>query len=150
MHKEKCLKSISLIQVIMGIIVAAMSFVLVPVCGPMPNGKYMSCHYTGILITVAGVVLIVLALINYLVKNGALNKVLAIVQIVVAALSYMIPSKIIPVAIGVGMNGKTRYIGLCMKPMQCWNSFHASSVCLLIVVILALIYLAVHFVMKKD
>lgn len=150
MHKDKYLKVISLIQAIMGLILALMSFVLVPVCGPMKNGMHMSCYYTGILVTVAGVILLVLGLVNYYIDQKMWNKLVAFIQIVIAALSYMIPSKIIPIAIGTNMHGKTKFIGLCMKPMRCWDSFRATSACLLIVAILALVYLGIQYVTKKD
>lgn len=150
MHKDRYLKLINLLQVLMGAVLALMSFVLLPVCGPMKNGMHMACYYTGILVTVSGVVLIALGLGNYFVTKPILHKLIAFAQIAVAALSYMIPSKIIPIAIGTNMHGKTKFIGLCMKPMRCWDSFRATSICLLIVAILALIYLGMQYVTKND
>lgn len=149
MHKYRYLKIVSLIQALLGLILAAMSFVLVPVCPPM-HGMHMSCFYTGILVTCSGIIILILAALNYFLQKDGWNKLIALVQIIIAALAYMIPSKIIPVAIGTNMQGHTRFIGLCMKPMPCWNSFRASSICLLLIVIIALVYLAMQYVMKKD
>lgn len=41
MHKYRYLKIVSLIQALLGLILAAMSFILVPVCPPM-HGMHMS------------------------------------------------------------------------------------------------------------
>lgn len=150
MNKNRYLKSIDLLQAIIGIILALMSFVFLPVCPPLLNGMHMSCYYTGVLLTVAGIVLFILAVSNYFIKHSAVNKIIVGMQGVVAVLSYLIPSKIIPIAVGTNMHGQTKLIGLCTKPMRCWNSFRVSSICLLIVVILVLLYLAIQYVTKKT
>ncbi len=150
MHTNKSLQTINYLQIIVAVILAAMSFIILPVCGPMKNGMHMSCYYTGILETVVGIVLFVLAIVNLTNKNALVHKILPFAQIVIAAIAYMIPTKIIPIAVGTTMNGKTKLIGLCMKPMRCWTSFRGCSICLLIVVLLALIYLGMQYVTKKD
>ena len=43
-------KAFLVLNLLLGAVLALTPFVLFPVCGPMPNGKYMMCHYSGIFI----------------------------------------------------------------------------------------------------
>ena len=47
-------KILFILNAILGVVLALTPFVLFPVCGPMPNGKHMMCHYSGIFIAGMG------------------------------------------------------------------------------------------------
>ena len=59
----KMKKIFFILNALLGVVLALTPFVLFPVCGPMPNGKYMMCHYSGIFI--AGIRAINANLSNY-------------------------------------------------------------------------------------
>lgn len=146
----KGLKVMSIVQAILALVIALLPFVLMPVCGPMKNGHYMSCHYSGILVTVAGVVLIAVAALQYFGRRKMVGMLTALGQMVIALLCYLIPHKIIPVQIGVNMKGMPKFMGICGKDgMPCVHTFATLSWLLLAVGVIALVYFIIQ-ILKKD
>ena len=80
----------------MGVVLALTPFVLFPVCGPMPDGKYMMCHYSGIFIVSMGGLIVVLSL---LALRGHRKRWAAslsgVLSIAAALLCYLVPMRIL-------------------------------------------------------
>lgn len=60
---------LSLVNILIGAFLALTPFVIAPVCGPMDNGKFMTCHYMGKAELGLGILLAVLAFISIILKD---------------------------------------------------------------------------------
>lgn len=150
--KNKSIQSILFIgQAILGLLLALLPFVLSPVCPPMKNGHYMSCHYSGILLTVMGVIIIALALLPLGIHRRLMGMISSALNLILAVIAYLIPHRILPVPTGV-INGKGMPVlfGLCNKDtMPCTQTFHHVSIVLLLLGVLALVTL-IFQILKKE
>ena len=92
------LRGILSIQTILLILIALSPFVLSPVCPAMPNGKFMPCHYSGLLITVLAAFLAALSLLITLIPVRRLILIGHAIVVLGVALCYLIPTRILPVS----------------------------------------------------
>lgn len=151
MQQNKWIRVIPALQILLGLVTALLPFVLYPVCGPMKNGHYMSCHYSAILVTIAGVVLIALGLVQLL-KGGVLwARITSVLQLLIALACYLIPHRIIPVKYGYNAKkGMDLFLGICGNPkMPCVTTFAILSWVLLAIGLLALVYFIIQL-LRKD
>ena len=145
-------KSVNVIVLLLGVILALTPFVIAPVCPPMANGMRMSCYYSGILATGVGIGIIVTSLISIFVNNKIINVILSIINIIAGICVHLIPNKIIKISIGMGKDGNPRFMGYCMKDsMECikHNTFTIVSVLGISIAIISLIYV-VYVSIKKE
>ena len=145
-------KSVNIIVLLLGVILALTPFVIAPVCPPMANGMRMSCYYSGLLATGVGIGIIVTSLISIFVKNKIINVILSIINIIAGICVHLIPNKIIKISIGMGKDGNPRFMGYCMKDsMECikHNTFTIVSVLGISIAIISLIYV-VYVSIKKE
>ena len=136
-------KSVNIIVLLLGVILALTPFVIAPVCPPMANGMRMSCYYSGLLATGVGIGIIVTSLISIFVNNKIINVILSIINIIAGICVHLIPNKIIKISIGMGKDGNPRFMGYCMKDsMECikHNTFTIVSVLGISIAIISLIY----------
>ncbi len=76
-----------------GVILALIPFVLFPVCESLrPDGTHMACWYSGIFITIAGVVIAILSCVK------RLRAVSFIASICLAVSCWLVPHKIIEIS----------------------------------------------------
>ncbi len=145
-------KSVNVIVLLLGVILALTPFVIAPVCPPMANGMRMSCYYSGLLATGVGIGIIVTSLISIFVNNKIINVILSIINIIAGICVHLIPNKIIKISIGMGKDGNPRFMGYCMKDsMECikHNTFTIVSVLGISIAIISLIYV-VYVSIKKE
>lgn len=145
-------KSVNIIVLLLGVILALTPFVIAPVCPPMANGMRMSCYYSGLLATGVGIGIIVTSLISIFVNNKIINVILSIINIIAGISVHLIPNKIIKISIGMGKDGNPRFMGYCMKDsMECikHNTFTIVSVLGISIAIISLIYV-VYVSIKKE
>ncbi|WP_314557516.1 DUF4418 family protein [uncultured Parvimonas sp.] len=145
-------KSVNIIVLLLGVILALTPFVIAPVCPPMANGMRMSCYYSGLLATGVGIGIIVTSLISIFVNNKIINVILSIINIIAGICVHLIPNKIIKISIGMGKDGNPRFMGYCMKDsMECikHNTFTIVSVLGISIAIISLIYV-VYVSIKKE
>ena len=88
-------KILFILNALLGVVLALTPFVLFPVCGPMPNGKYMMCHYSGIFITGMGALIVVLSLLALWGHRKWAASLSGVLSIVAALLSYLVPMRIV-------------------------------------------------------
>ena len=113
-------KIVSFIVFVLGVILALTPFVIAPVCPAMPNGKYMVCHYSGLLAMYSGVAIAVLSIVSFFVKNKIVDIVFHIVNSIIALAVILIPNRIIKVQIDTMKDGMPRFMGFCGKDtMNC-------------------------------
>lgn len=67
----KKINILSCINILVGVVFALIPFTIAPVCGPMDNGKFMTCHYMGKAELGLGILLAVLALVSLILKDRA-------------------------------------------------------------------------------
>lgn len=145
-------KSVNILVLLLGVILALTPFVIAPVCPPMANGMRMSCYYSGLLATGVGIGIIVTSLISIFVNNKIINVILSIINIIAGISVHLIPNKIIKISIGMGKDGNPRFMGYCMKDsMECikHNTFTIVSVLGISIAIISLIYV-VYVSIKKE
>ena len=117
-------------NVSLGLLIALSPFVLFPVCQSLrPDGTHMSCHYSGVFITVMGVLVALSSLLSLWRRNALW---------VVLAGAGGVSCLLVPY----------RVIGLCaMSEHACRAStMPAVWVMSCLVVVLCVVYLAVNFV----
>ena len=89
-------KILFILNALLGVVLALTPFVLFPVCGPMPHGKYMMCHYSGIFITGMGALIVVLSLLAlWGHRKRWVAPLSGVLSIVAALLSYLVPMRIV-------------------------------------------------------
>lgn len=99
------------LNLLLGAVLALTPFVLFPVCGPMPNGKYMMCHYSGIFIAGMGALIVVLSLLALWGHRKRWAASLSgVLSIVAALLCYLVPMRIIVIGDKAGWGWEC---GLC-------------------------------------
>ena len=95
-------KTVNILVLFLGLVLALTPFVIAPVCPPMANGMRMSCYYSGLLATGAGIGIIITSIISIFVKNKVINVILYIVNVVAGLSVHLIPNRIIKISIGMG------------------------------------------------
>lgn len=145
-------KILPALQLILAVAITLLPFVLMPVCGPLPNGMFMACHDSAIWATGGGVLLLLLAIFQGTWKGKpGLLKLVAVLQLVVAALLYAVPHRILPLSFRMGMKGKPVIAGICGKEgMPCIHTFATLSWVLVAVALVALLYLGLQFTQRRE
>lgn len=101
----------------LSIIIALLPFVLVPVCPALPNGMHMPCYYSGILVTVFGVILAVLAVLLLFLQNVWVQRGLSLLALLICFFIYAVPHRILLVPYGMSHEtGNVLYMGTCGNP----------------------------------
>ena len=92
----KMKKIFFILNALLGVVLALTPFVLFPVCGPMPDGKYMMCHYSGIFIAGMGALIVVLSLLALRGSRKRRGMFLSgVLSIAAALLCYLVPMRIL-------------------------------------------------------
>lgn len=143
---------LSAVQLLLTAVIALTPFVLSPVCGPMPNGHYMACHDSAILVTVGGGILLLFALLQLLLSGKRpLMLSLSVLQVAAAFLLYAIPHRIIPISFRTKMDGSALMAGICAKDgMACVHTFALLNWLLAAVALIALILLGLVVSGRRD
>lgn len=122
-----------------------MSFVLSPVCGPMPNGHRMACFYSAILLTSVAGVLFLLSLLAQLRPGRKLLVAFDGLTLLSLFTVYLIYHRHLVVTYA-----GDKAFGLCkMNEMACHHSFGYSEWILLAVLFFGLFHL-VSLVLLKE
>ena len=111
---------------------------LFPVCGPMEDGSYMRCHYSGEVIFGIGVVLVILSLISYFMKEENALLAFRISFIPLGILLLLVP---------------TVLIGVCGSEMMRCKSVTLPAVIILgiaIAVVNAVQIVVLHISLQKE
>ena len=104
----KMQKFLSLLNAILGVALSLTPFVLFPVCAePRPDGTPMNCWYSGVFLTVMGIVVVAFSLLSFWGKLPALFTVLSAVA---AVMCWLVPNRIISLA------GEGWACALCSRP----------------------------------
>ena len=104
-------KAFLVLNLLLGAVLALTPFVLFPVCGPMPNGKHMMCHYSGTFIAGMGALIVVLSLLAFWGhRKRWVSSLSGILSIVAALLCYLVPMRIIVIGDKAGWGWEC---GLC-------------------------------------
>lgn len=137
-----------ILNIIGGVFLALIPFVLIPVCPRMPNGKYMACHYSGMIITFAGIWMSLTGTMNIVIKNRK-KFIVYISNIIFLVLSYLISTGIINI-----FNNSKRGIkfGRCMvETMACRvSTFPITDKLIFLFIFINLIALIWQFVGEKN
>ncbi len=105
---------IVVLNIILGIILAAGPFWLFPVCDRvMKNGKHMMCFYSGKFIIGMAIAIIIINLIAMKSTKKIIAVIINLATLVLAALCYLVPYRIIPIG-DKAVNGWQ--FGLCKNP----------------------------------
>ena len=133
------------INAVLGGVLALAPFVLFPVCAdPKPDGTPMGCYYSGIFITIMGVLVIVFSLLSAQQKKwGALS---FIASGTAAALCWLVPNKIVPVG------GADWACGICGKADHACRvtTMPAVGVLVAVIVVASVAGLIMNFVKGKN
>ena len=123
---------------LVSLLAALIPFVLRPVCGAMPDGRYMSCHYSGILVTVLYALLVLWALLLVFQPRQRILALLLDLYCIVASLAaLLIPRRIVPVHYD-----QSHLFGLCKKlAMPCHQTFGLLLPISIILILVALLHL---------
>lgn len=133
------------VQALLLLFVALAPFVLIPVCPAMPNGTYMSCHYTGVLLTIVASVLLLITLIQLIKPVRWLVIAGSIFVLIGSALCYLIPNQFIPLEYSTG-----HLIGLCGRSsMQCHITFYWVGIVLIAVSLIALVHALIQAMSRR-
>lgn len=90
-------KHFSMLNAFLGLVLALTPFVLFPVCGtPAPDGGPMKCHYSGIFIVAAGLLVVALSLLSLtVVRKRGVFACACILSAGAALLAYTVPERIV-------------------------------------------------------
>ena len=105
-------------------------FVLFPVCGPMDDGSFMKCHWTGRALIGSGIISAALAVVHLLINDAKAKGAVALAQTFLGIYNIALVTFI---------------IGLCkMETMQCVAVTKPSVIVISIVLIAVGIFRAVR------
>ena len=133
-------KYILISDLILGLLIVCTPFVLFPVCSNMkPDGTRMGCFYSGIFITVMGILIVVFSLLS-------LRKKFSVFSVIASAcaglMCWLVPYRI------VNLEGNGWVCGLCLVEEHACRADTMPAVLVLIsvLVILNILYMAINFV----
>ena len=133
-------KFLSLMNAILGAALALAPFVLFPVCSePRPDGTPMNCWYSGVFITIMGIVLLVFSLLSLWGKLPALFTALSIAA---AAMCWLVPNG------AINLSGEGWACGLCARPDHACRAATAPALGVLVTasVFICVVALILNFV----
>ena len=136
-------KILFILNALLGVVLALTPFVLFPVCGPMPNGKYMMCHYSGIFITGMGALIVVLSLLAlWGHRKRWVAPLSGVLSIVAALLSYLVPMRIVVIGNKATMGWEC---GLCKAAdMACHTATMPTVTVLVSALVLVNVFALIH------
>ncbi len=157
-HTSKSNRIISLIMLLLSLVVAIFPRWLMPVCGPMENGKFMACHYSAIYTAVVFAVLAVWLLIQILVNRKGGYIVGSLLSILAVVFSYLLVTRKIKIPVPgmepmMGQDGQMHVMtfGLCKKAdMACHQSYAVIHILMLVLAVLAVVLLLKAWTEKKN
>lgn len=127
---------------VLALVVALFPHVIMPVCGPMPDGRYMACHYSAILVTAIAAAAVLFNILQVILDRKGLGIAVSLLTLVACLAGYAVPARIIRVNCTPEM-----CFGLCKKmEMPCHQSFHTIYILLAVMALLSLIHLVVTLV----
>ena len=133
-------KYILIANSILGLLIAFTPFVLFPVCSALkPDGSHMGCFYSGIFITVMGVIVLLFSLLALKAKFSSLFTLLSACA---GLMCRLVPNRIIT------LEGDGWLCGLCsMENHSCRaDTMPAIYALISVLIVLSVIYLVVNFV----
>ncbi len=140
---------IAVLNVIMGVILAATPFGLFHICTKLrPDGTPMMCHYTGKFLVLMGVLIVIFNLLALLLKKKWVLNIAYILTFISGALVYAIPHRIIKIGDKMVDGWQISY---CMKDtMQCLHQTKpAVNIMVLIIILLSIVGLIMQFLSKE-
>ena len=84
--------STGLLGILYGVLLIAIPQVIAPLCGPMEDGGWMKCHYTGSAEIGVGLVAIVLGVLLLVFKDAAVRIGLSVGVVLNAVLAILLPA----------------------------------------------------------
>lgn len=127
----------------LGAALALTPFILFPVCAePGPDGTPMKCWYSGIFITVMGVLIAGFALMSL---RGKLPIVFTVLSAAAALMCWLVPNGIVTLA------GEGRACGLCADPGHACRAVTLPALGVLVpgVVLVSVFVLILNFVQGR-
>lgn len=127
---------------VLALVAALFPHVIRPVCGPMPDGRYMACHYSAVLVTAIAAAVLLLNGLQVILNRKGSGIAVSLLTLVGCLAGYAVPARIIRVSCTPEM-----CFGLCQKTdMPCHRSFHTVYILLAVIALLSLLQLAVTLV----
>lgn len=125
MSKEKLRNNVlDAILILLSLLLTVGTATIFQTCGPMEDGKYMACHWAGVVIVAIGVTLTVQNIVRLTLSNSDTRRGISIATLLTAILAVAIPGRI---------------VNLCMKSdMQCQAVTKpvATVICILLIIVL--------------
>lgn len=136
-------KTLLILNLLLGAALALTPFVLFPVCGPMPDGKHMMCHYSGILITGMGALIVVLSLLAlWGHRKRRIAPLSGVLSIAAALLCYLAPMRILVIGDKAGLGWEC---GLCKAAdMACRTATMPAVIVLVSALVLVNVVALIH------
>lgn len=106
MSKEKLRNHVlDAILILLSLLLAVGTATIFQTCGPMEDGKYMTCHWAGLVVVAIGVVLTVQGIVRLFTFELNARRGISIASLTTAVLAIAVPDKL---------------VGICgMNSMQC-------------------------------
>ncbi len=124
----------------LGAVLALTPFILFPVCAELrPDGTPMKCWYSGIFITVMGVLTVGFSLMALW---GKLPAVFALLSAAAALMCWLVPNGIVTIA------GETWACGLCADPNHACRAVTSPALAVIVplAVLVSVFFLVLRFV----
>lgn len=125
----------SALSLLSSIVLTLTPFVLYPVCQELAqDGTRMKCFYSGIFITIMGILIMLCLVLSYL---GKLPNISLAAASVLAFMSWLIPHE---------------YIGLCANPEHSCraSTMPHAGVCVIVIIMLSVLCMIFGFILGKD
>ena len=157
-HSSKTNRIISSIMLLLSLVIAIFPHWLMPLCGPMENGKYMACHYSAIYTAVIFAVLAVWLLIQILVNRPGTYIAGSLLSALAVVFSYLLVTRKIKIPVPriepmMGQDGQMHVMtfGLCKKAdMACRQSYAVIHIMMFFLAVLAVVLLLKAWTEKKN
>ena len=137
-------KLLLIVNAVLGVLLSAVPFVLFPVCSNLkPDGIPMNCFYSGIFITIMGVLIVIFSLIALQKKLFLFSDLLSLIC---ALMCWLVPNEIIR------LSGTGWACSLCGNPEHACRASTMQSVIILIslIIILNFAVLLINFVKGNN
>lgn len=157
-HSSKTNRIISSIMLLLSLVIAIFPHWLMPLCGPMENGKYMACHYSAIYTAVIFAVLAIWLLIQILVNRPGTYIAGSLLSVLAVVFSYLLVTRKIKISVPgiepmMGQDGQMHVMtfGLCKKAdMACHQSYAVIHIMMFFLAVLAVVLLLKAWTEKKN
>ena len=138
-------KIFSLINIILGSLLALTPFIIFPVCSELKdNGTHMNCFYSGTFITIMGILIIIFSIVNFYWKYSYFSFVNYIMSLLCGVMCWLVPNKIIEIS------GENWLCSLCGNPEHACRAvtMPVIYVIVILIIILSVTGLIIKFVME--